>query len=144
QATASSRWRTAAEHLPEDVPEATASGHRPATPICEHREHHRQGCRHDVRLATAGCGRALARTLTPLLTKAPTQSTAEQIVEKSPAPAPLEANRPTYGMSSRPSRIERGGGLSRLHTRRGPGAYRIRRARRESRLSLLCTPSVAR
>src|SRR5215475_1446681 len=54
QATASSRWRTAAEHLPEDVPETTASGHRPATPTGEHREHHGQERRHDVRLATVG------------------------------------------------------------------------------------------
>src|SRR5262249_25171582 len=42
QATASPRWRTAAEHLPKDIAKATASWHRSATPTCEHLEHHRQ------------------------------------------------------------------------------------------------------
>ena len=80
QTTASPRWRTAAEHLPKDVAEATASWHGSATPTCEHREHHRQERRHDVRRATARRGRPLGGTLTPLLTKAPTQRTTEQFV----------------------------------------------------------------
>src|SRR5262249_8671515 len=91
QATASPRWRTAAEHLPKDIAKATASWHRSATPTCEHREHHRQERRHDVSPPTAGRGRALAGTFTPLLTKASTQRTAEQIVEKSHDLVPPEA-----------------------------------------------------
>src|SRR5262249_62350605 len=83
QPTASPRWRTAAEHLPKDIAKATASWHRSATPTCEHREHHRQERRHDVGPATAGRSRALSGTLTLLLTKAPTQRTTEQFVEKS-------------------------------------------------------------
>ena len=80
QTTASPRWRTAAKHLPKDIAKAPASWHRSATPTCEHREHHRQERRHDARRATARRGRPLGGTLTPLLTKAPTQRTTEQFV----------------------------------------------------------------
>jgi len=107
QATAGPRRRTATEHLPEHAAEAAATGLRPAPPTCEHREHYGQERHHDVRPA-AGRGRGLGGTLTPLLTKAPTQCTAEQIVEKSHDLVPPRAKRPTCDRISGPSRVERG------------------------------------
>src|SRR5262245_6550590 len=110
QATAGPRRCPATEHLPEDAAEAAATGLRPAPPACEHREHHRQERHHDVGPAAAGCGRALGGTPTPLLTKAPTQRTAEQIVEKSHDLVPPRGSAPNlrHALGSLASRV-RGG-----------------------------------